>query len=342
MKTNTILFSIIVILLLSKTLSVKAFEVDNIAYQVTSEVIANGKCQGDIIVPEKVVHNGIVYIVTGIASRAFAGCECLTSIELPEAIESIGERAFVQCKMLKDFQLPKELRSIGDYAFAGCTLLTNLKIPDKVFSIGSNAFRYCENMQKILLPDSLQIIGTSVFFASCNLSIIEINDSNTNFCTNDGVLFNKDTTSLIAFPAGKELKDSLYIMPSKVITIMPFAFTLCRFLKNVSLSDSLESIGLWAFNGCLNLESVFLTCNVSKIEFGAFFNTNSLIRFEVDELNPYYSGYNGVVLNNDKSVLVLRPDGMRDQPNLPKTVTSVARGASTTRNDGIPIIENCR
>jgi hypothetical protein len=250
--------------------------------------------------------------------------------------------AFSSCKIIEDFRLPNGLKEIGPHAFAACYSLTNIIIPDNVVAIGTRAFSHCDNLQNIHLSNSLDSIGKAAFLLCCNLSTIEIAKTNQKFCTIDGVLFSKDTTNLIAFPGGKMPKDSLYVVPSKVVTIMPYAFFYSRMLRNIVLSDSLEMIGDYAFNGCLNIEGVFFPRNVSKIGIGTFLNTRYLKKFEVDELNPYYCSYYGVVLNKEKTILVLQPDGMFGYPAIPRTVISTAPGAKTSRNDGFPLSNNCK
>ena len=72
------------------------FNEDNL----TAEVIKKEDYEGNIIIPETVVSNGITYRVTSIGRFAFSDCESLTDITLPNSVTSIGKRAFSRCKQL--------------------------------------------------------------------------------------------------------------------------------------------------------------------------------------------------------------------------------------------------
>ena len=84
--------------------------------------------------------------------------------------------------------------TIGDDAFEGCTNLSSIEIPDSVISIGNSAFSECEK-----------------------LSAINVSSGNNNYASIDGVLFNKDKTELIQYPAGNF--ETAYTIPDSVTEI---------------------------------------------------------------------------------------------------------------------------
>ena len=64
--------------------------------------------------------------VTRIGDFAFARCNSLTSIVIPEGVTSIGKYAFWYCSSLTSITIPDSVTSIGDWAFLNCTLLTSI------------------------------------------------------------------------------------------------------------------------------------------------------------------------------------------------------------------------
>ena len=79
--------------------------------------------EGDIIIPETVVFNERTYRVTSIGKEAFAFCDPLTSITIPNSVKSIGWKAFLDCESLKEICIPNSVTSIGRHAFDGCDSL---------------------------------------------------------------------------------------------------------------------------------------------------------------------------------------------------------------------------
>ena len=90
----------------------------------TAEVIKkSGGYEGDIVIPEAVVFNERTYRVTSIGKEAFAFCDSLTSITIPDSVKSIGWKAFLDCESLKEICIPYSVTSIGRHAFDGCDSL---------------------------------------------------------------------------------------------------------------------------------------------------------------------------------------------------------------------------
>ena len=140
----------IVVLLGSISASAADFEVDGICYNVTSSTDLTVEVThkdyagyvGRITIPETVTVSEKTYKVTGIGYQAFAGCESLSSITLPEGLTSIGEYAFASCN-LTSITIPDGVTSIGDGAFNGCYGLTSITLPEGLTSIGDGTFKDC-------------------------------------------------------------------------------------------------------------------------------------------------------------------------------------------------------
>ena len=80
---------------------------------------------------------------------AFAYCDSLTSVTIPDSVTTIGEWAFADCDSLTSVTIPDSVTSIGYSAFEYCTSLTSVTIPDSVTSIGYSAFRFCYSLTDV-------------------------------------------------------------------------------------------------------------------------------------------------------------------------------------------------
>ncbi|MBR2004766.1 MAG: leucine-rich repeat domain-containing protein, partial [Thermoguttaceae bacterium] len=92
-----------------------------------------------------------------------ARCEALTSVVLPNGLQSVGERAFWGCEALTSITLPEALRTVGDEAFGGCERLASVAFPDALRKVGKEAFVDCPSLQTVVLPDGLEKIGKEAF-----------------------------------------------------------------------------------------------------------------------------------------------------------------------------------
>ena len=124
---------------------------------------------------------------------------------------------------IKNVVIEDGVTSIGEGVFEYCHQLVNITIPDSVTSIGAKAFLYCYNLTDITIPDSVTSIGEVAFFNCTGLTGITV-DTNNKYYTNDsnGVLFNKDMTQIILYPAKSDL--TTYNIPESVTEISDGAF----------------------------------------------------------------------------------------------------------------------
>ena len=200
----------------------------------------------------------IPYSVTSIGEWAFRGCSSLTSVTIPNSVTSIGLSAFYGCSSLTSVTIPNSVTSIGDEAFRGCSSLTSVTIPNSVTSIGNYAFRDCSGLTSVTIGNSVTSIGDEAFRGCSGLTSINVVNDNPNYCSKDGALFDKQQTTLVQCPEGKQ---GAYVIPNSVISIGDYAFRDCSSLTSVTIPNSVTSIGESAFEECSSLTSVTLNSN---------------------------------------------------------------------------------
>jgi len=203
---------------------------------------------------------------------AFEG-KTINRIQLPTGLVIIGDRAFLQCNSLTNIIIPDSVTSIGYGAFAGCTSLSSITMPNSITNIGISAFEGC-NFTSITLPAGVTSIGGGAFSFCAKLIEINVDSANTAYIAENGVLYNKDKTALVAYPGGKT---GVFTIPDGVTSIEDKAFLQCS-ISSVIIPNSVASIGIFAFSNCTNLTSVTFQ---GQIHLGGF-NNNSF-----DNASPF-------------------------------------------------------
>ena len=156
---------------------------------------------------------------------------------------------FDRCSGFENYKgkiiLLSNISSIGDFAFLSCFALKDISIPASVSSIGESAFLNCKNLTKI-----------------------EVDPNNNYYSSEDGVLFDKNKTTLIQYPEANER--TTYEIPSSVITIGSNALNGCSNLISIIIPEGVKDIGGRAFQGCSSLTSITIPSSVTSIGDVAF------------------------------------------------------------------------
>jgi hypothetical protein len=246
---------------------------------------------GDVVVPGDI--NGLT--VANIAGWSFASVSNMTSVTLPDSLTNIGTCAFEECRELTNISLGTGLADIGTDAFLGCGL-TSLAIPGNVTSIGQMGFSECPSLTNVTIANGLASIGAQAFLGCITLATVAIPASVTNigefafnscpelasfavdggnsfYSSVDGVLFDKNQTTLVSYP---QAKGTNYTIPNGVMRIQEYAFEDFAGLASVSFPDSLTAIGEYAFCGCSALTSITLGDSLTNISDEAFMGCGSL------------------------------------------------------------------
>ena len=255
------------------------------------------------------------YTVTSIGEYAFAFCDSLTSVTIPESVTSIDWYAFEGCDSLTEIKVDannknyssqegvlfnKDITELKQYP-AGNTRET-YDIPNSVKTFEINAFGYNHRLKSVTIPESVISMGKP--FGECySLTEIKVDANNKNYTSQDGVLFDKNKTELIQYPIGNTRTS--YDIPNSVTSIDSNAFAWCAGLTSVTIPNSVTSIGDSAFCAC-SLESVTIGNGVTSIGRYAFLGTeyynnpsnwengvlyidNCLIEAENDEIPENYT-----------------------------------------------------
>ncbi len=233
---------------------------------IPNSVTTIGDCAFDTC--ESLTSVTIPNSVESIGDFAFYGCNSLSSVIIGNSVTTIGDCAFYWCESLTSVTIPDSVVSIGDKAFSDCTSLASVTIPDSVTTIGDDAFYGCRSLKSITIPDSVTSIEERAFSDCALLTEINVADKNAMYSSKNGVLFNKDKTTLICYPAGKS--DPSYTIPNSVTTIGEWAFCGCESIASVTIPNSVTTIEYRSFSDCESLTSVTIPNSVKRIGALAF------------------------------------------------------------------------
>ncbi|MCD8215834.1 MAG: leucine-rich repeat domain-containing protein [Clostridiales bacterium] len=281
--------------------------------------------------------------VTSLGSKSFSKCSTLKTVSIMNNATTISEDAFSSCSSLDTILCYEgstadnsslynddtsiiyiaEISYTFDSETGAISLITSssggyVVIPDmidgvSVVSITGSAFSYKgssseSNVTDVYIPSSVTNIDDGAFRYNSALENIYVSDTNNNYCSADGVLFSKDMTALIEYPANKS--ETTYQIPDTVTDIGAYGFYSCGNLVNITISSgitsiynytfghcsSLEeititngiiSIGDYAFCGCPDLTSITISDSVTSIGKGAFDNCTALSNVEMSNNITY-------------------------------------------------------
>ena len=189
--------------------------------------------------------------VTYIGQGAFSHSS-LVEIKIPDSVKEMGSSVFSFCNDLKQVVLSNSMESIPKSTFLECNSFENVVIPNSIKYIDNGAFLFCTSLTKIYLPNSVSELSGA--FQGCSRALeFELDEDNTYFCFEDGILYNKEKTTIFTYPsAGK-----VVTIPDNVETIACAAFAFNKEINDVYLPESVVSIEVWAFLDATNFNRLY-------------------------------------------------------------------------------------
>ena len=216
-----------------------------------------------------------------VADEVFRACR-LTEVSLPNGLVNIGGGyAFAYCNNLESITIPDTVTEMGSGVFEACRNLKKVVLSNALTVVPSYAFENCENLESIYMPDSVTEIGEYAFYQCAAL---------------EKVAFSESLTTIGEMAFGECSKISSIRLPNSVKVIENQAFYECTGLKSLTLSTNLVSIGDCAFqDNCLS--TVYIPGDHVRVGDCAFLPNddnalfvfcNSTTQIDTDVYHVYY------------------------------------------------------
>lgn len=154
--------------------------------------------------------------------------------------QNYDESTLKSYSSLEEVYLPSTCRNIYPRTFMRCYNLKNVHMQEGLESIGGEAFLHCISLESLHLPASLRNFGESQgWLRSCK--DVTIPEENPYYTVKDGVIFDKEMSALVCYPAG--LEHETYRVPDGVKTVSWYAFEGATGLKSLTVPASVDSLG---------------------------------------------------------------------------------------------------
>ena len=279
-------------------------EIDGIAYNINlktglTEVTTNSvhPYSGSIVIPETIVYENTEYTVTGIGAQAFIQ-KNITSISFPNSINSIGRAAFAYCNLLDSVEIPEQVTIIPDMAFASSENLRHVSFPEGLTLIDNSAFNSCYGLDSIIIPNTVETIEDWAFanckylsyvkmpqqlkragqgaFGGCPaLAYVDIPDlSSWAMVDFNNYSANPLNTAHKLIVNGEEITD--LVIPDDVTYIGSNTFRNCLNITSITIGDHVSSIGVGAFQSCSNVTSIIIGEDVTTMGGWAFYGCSKV------------------------------------------------------------------
>ena len=257
--------------------------------------------------------------LTEIAEQAFAYCENLISLVLPESVTVIGTDAFMVCSALTDFNIHEGVTDIGPSAFTKCTSLGNVVFPASLKTIGIQAFSGCA-FTSLEIPAGVTEIGNNAFNGIPGLTSIRVDEGNPVYDSREGcnAIIETETNDLLRGCVNT-------VIPNTVTSVHQYAYYGVAGLATIDIPASVTSLGNYAFGDCPDLTSAYIPASVTSVGLALYQRSSKLTSIVVDSANPVYDSREGcnAVIETETNTLV----STCSKTVIPGTVTAIGQSA---------------
>ena len=200
--------------------------------------------------------------VVTIGNNAFDDCDILEDVKFNgNNLDTIDEKAFAGCNALPSIVIPNSVTSIGSSGFSYCTSLTSCTLSNNLETIEDGLFMNCQSLETIDIPNSVTSIANSAFYSCTSLTSVTIGS---------GV----ESIGDYAFYGCTDLLD--VTIPDNVTTMGDATFSGCTSLTSVTIGDGVTSVGNSAFTDCSSVTDIVLGESCSGLNGYAFTRCDSL------------------------------------------------------------------
>ena len=255
-----------------------------------------------------------------IGDGVFDDCNELKNIDFGTGTVNFnGYRTFADCDELKNIDFGSGSVNFNDYGFVNCDGLTNLVFGSGVINIGDYAFAECPGLTSVTIPRDVTGIGEAPFTACSSLTNISVAAENPVCQDIDGVLYSKDNSVLLSFPAGRS---GSYAVHDGTALLGQDAFD-DAVLASLYLPASVTNIGATIRFDCCIVAGQYVPVSDSTVSF----NMPSITNISVAVDNLVYRDIGGVLCSKDGMTLLSYPTGRAGDYAIPSGVFSIGNWA---------------
>lgn len=174
---------------------------------------------------------------------------------------------------------------LSKFMFRNMTQLEHLVLPSGITTIDHEAFICCESLVSIFIPKNVSSIGGEYAhnpFALCkSLEIVNVSPDNNHYSDIEGILTNKEKTTLLAYPHKYDLE--VVMIPEGIDVLGKSCFAQNKNMSSLDIPNSIRVIGEYAFGGCSNMSSITIPESVAEIGDGAFMDCYNLTEIVIPQ-----------------------------------------------------------
>ena len=216
----------------------------------------------EVIIPENVTSIGDAGNI--VSDGTFYGCTSLEEIKLPSKLTKIGSGAFAKCNKLKTIVIPDLVTTLGDYSFYDCSKMTDVTFGKNVNKLGACAFEHCLGLKEFEIPSTVTTLGTGLFSACENLKKLTTNAD----LINNSASRAKSAYELLFYTDSKVCLEEFYGEQQGLVN---------HALEEVVFNHGVTTIGDYSFGGAPKLKRITIADTVTRIGIEAFYNCGELV-----------------------------------------------------------------